>query len=100
MSILFEPIITEKSMTLAASGWFTFKVDKMSRKEEIAKAVAAQFKVDVVSVKTMIVKGGTKRTGKKRIEVSMQPWKKALVKLKKDQKIDLFESSQAPAETK
>lgn len=88
--VLIRPVITEKSMDLAKSGWFTFAVDVMSDKNMIAAAVEKQFKVDVTSVKTIKMAGKAKRTGRRRSEQAAKPWKKAVVKLKKDQKIDLF----------
>ena len=89
--VLLRPIITEKSMKDAASGWYTFAVAKEASKREIKKAVETEFKVQVVQVKTLIIKGKTQRVGKKREEVRQSPWKKAHVKLKAEQKIDLFE---------
>ena len=93
--IILEPIITEKSMQHATQGWYTFKVAKESNKRGIADAVSRQFKVNGVSVKTMLNKGKTQRVGKKRSETVVSSWKKALVKLKKEQKIELFNFSQA-----
>jgi large subunit ribosomal protein L23 len=91
--ILKAPIITEKSMILANAGCYTFEVELAATKGQIAAEVATQFKVQVTGVKTMRIKGRTKRVGKKRVEVQLSPWKKAIVKLKKDQKIALFETA-------
>lgn len=91
--VLIRPIITEKSMKDASSSWYTFAVAKKANKTEIKKAVEEQFKVNVLSVKTLIMKGKNRRVGRRRQEVSQSPWKKALVKLKAEQKIDLFEVS-------
>jgi large subunit ribosomal protein L23 len=91
MSAILKPIITEKSMVLANKGWFTFMVDRSARKEQITKQLETQFKVNIVEIKTIHMHGKPQRTGKKRIEVAGSDWKKAIVKLKKDQKIDLFE---------
>ncbi|RJR16267.1 50S ribosomal protein L23 [Candidatus Microgenomates bacterium] len=88
--VLIRPVITEKSMGLAKSGWFTFAVDITSDKNMIASAIEKQFKVNVMGVKTITMPGKSKRTGKKRTESMAKHWKKAIVKLKKDQKIDLF----------
>jgi large subunit ribosomal protein L23 len=87
---LLQPLITEKTMNLAAKGWYTFKVDKNNNKGSIAQAVQEQFKVHVVDVRTIVVKGKTHRAGKKRLLVSSGNWKKAMVQLKPKEKIDLF----------
>ena len=75
-------------------GKFTFKVNKKSSKTDIKKAIESVFSVNAVSIATSIVKGGRKRIGERRVEVSVSSWKKAIVKLKEGQKIDLFD--QAP----
>ncbi|TSC65693.1 MAG: large subunit ribosomal protein L23 [Microgenomates group bacterium Gr01-1014_80] len=94
--ILRKPIITEKSMKLIGSGLYAFKVDKNSTKPQIAKAVANQFKVEVVKVKTINVKGEIKMQKRVRKSYQTSGFKKALVQLKKGQKIAIFE--QAPKE--
>lgn len=90
-TILLQPVISEKSMTIAQNGWFTFLVDRGSSKPVIKEAVEKQFKVNVTSVRTLVMKGTTLRTGKKRLIANGANWKKAIVTLKKDQKIDLFD---------
>ena len=91
-NIIIKPIITEKSMRDAALGKFTFVVAKMANKTAIKKKIEEQFKVNVVAVSTSIVKGGRKRVGKRMAEKILSSWKKAIVKLKKDQKIALFDT--------
>ncbi|MBI4100550.1 50S ribosomal protein L23 [Candidatus Microgenomates bacterium] len=92
--ILTKPVITEKSLQIASLGWYTFVVVKEANKKEIKKAVEDQFKVNVLAVKTVIMKGKTKKVGRRRAEVKQSPWKKAIVRLKPDQKISLFEVTQ------
>lgn len=92
--ILIRPIITEKSMFMANKGWYTFEVESQSQKPEIAKAVEQQFEVKVKGIKTISIKGKPQRTGKKRIEIATSRRKKAMVKLDKDQKIELFNFSE------
>lgn len=89
--VLIKPIITEKSMQDANSGWYTFAVVKEANKEVIKKAVEDQFKVDVLGVRTLIMKGKSKRVGRRRQAVKTSSWKKAKVLLGPEQKIDLFE---------
>ncbi len=91
MITLLKPIITEQSLKSAALGKFTFMVAKAANKIQISQEIAAQFKVHVLDIKTLIVKGKTKRTGRKRQIVKSPDWKKAVVTLKSGEKIDLFE---------
>ena len=86
-----RPIITEKSLQEAAKGFYTFEVDKKARKGQIKKAIEEQFNVQVKKVRTLSCKGKKRRFGRRRIEVRMPAFKKALVKLKEGQKIDIFE---------
>jgi large subunit ribosomal protein L23 len=69
-----------------ANGKYLFKVDPRATKTEIALAVADAFKVEVVSVNTMHVRGKERRRGRTR---GFQPsWKKAVVTLAEGQKIE------------
>ncbi|HZJ18232.1 MAG TPA: 50S ribosomal protein L23 [Patescibacteria group bacterium] len=91
MHIIISPIITEKSMLLAAKDRFTFRVSFGASKEKLKKEVAKRFGVDVLSVLTVIAKGKTKRMGSKRMERKTANYKKAIVQVKPGQKIGLFE---------
>lgn len=88
---LLKPIITERSIHDAGRQWYTFAVLPSATKHQIQKAVEKQFGVTVLETRTQIVKNKTHRVGKKRQEVQKSLYKKARVKLEKDQKIDLFE---------
>lgn len=91
IDILRRPVITEKSMSQASVGRFTFEVAMEASKNQIRQAVEKQFKVKVVSIHTLIVKGKKKRVGKKRQQVKNSSRKKAIVTLFPGQKIDIFE---------
>ena len=60
-------------------------------KKQIAKAVEKEFKVDVLSVKTIVLKGKRVRIRGTNREKTGEIIKKAVVQLKKDQKISVFE---------
>lgn len=90
--VIIRPIITEKSIKDAEDHKYTFQVTKEANKNTIKQTIESMFKVNVIDVATRIVKGGKKRVGPRRIEVAGLVWKKAIVKLKKDQKIELFEA--------
>lgn len=92
MKLLVQrPLLTEKTLALAAKGWYTFVVDKEARKKNIATEVAAYYKVNVTDVRTLSVHGKTRRVGRKMLRVAKPDWKKALVQLNKGQTIDAFE---------
>jgi large subunit ribosomal protein L23 len=94
IGILKRPIVTEKITGLQDKRQFSFEVSLEANKIEIAKAVEKKFKVSVVSVRTMTVKGKRKMqlTRKGRFEGRKNTWKKAIVTLKEGDKIDYFEN--------
>ena len=86
--VLLRPVITERSMTETNRGRYTFAVDTEATKPEIAAAVAEAFKVDVVAVNTMPVRGKARRLGRK---IGRKPdWKKAIVTIAEGQKIEKY----------
>lgn len=88
--VLIRPLVTEKAVNLAQEqNKYTFYVDKKANKIEIKKAVEDLFKVRVLSVNTINVKGKRKRVGR---YVGRTPdRKKAIVTLSPGDKIDIFE---------
>lgn len=94
-SVLIRHAVTEKSMQLASQGWYTFIVSLRSTKHEIAREAEQIFKVHVTNVKTITYKSEVKRRGKKRTISNTSPFKKAYIQLRKDEKIDLFETEKA-----
>ncbi len=80
------PIITEKSHLLKAAGnKVTFRVSPEANKIEIRKAIEELFKVKVLKVNTISVRGKAKRVG--RTEGKRPDWKKAIVTLAPGEKI-------------
>lgn len=77
-------------MKLSKEGFFTFLVDQRVRKPEIVKAIEEQFDVKVMSIKTANFKEQVKRQRRGRGYFTLSGYKKAVVTLKKGQKIDLF----------
>ncbi len=86
-----RPVITEKTLRLVPTGWYTFAVGAGARKEQIAAEIAKLYSVTVVDVRTIRMHGKTRRVGKKMSTIARPDWKKALVRLKSGQKIDVFE---------
>ncbi len=90
-SKIIKPLISEQSMIDAQNGKYTFAVGITMGKNEVRKVITEQFSVEVVGVKTSNRKGKKRRFGLRRTEVASTPWKKAVVKLKAGQKINLFD---------
>lgn len=86
------PVFTEKSLSSAKEGKYTFKVEKKLNKYQIALLVEKVFEVEVQSVKTMNEKDVEKKSlkGHKRTVKGM---KKAIVTLKDDKKLDIFDNA-------
>lgn len=86
------PVLTEKSLSEAQSGKYSFWVDRGLSKDKIKVIIYELFGVNVVRVRTVNVSGQIKKNyrGRKRI---IQPRKKAIVTLREKEKIDLFEES-------
>lgn len=91
-TIIKRPLVTEKSMNLAASGKYVFEVEINANKIEISEAINKIFKVDVVAVNTLKVKGKAKRQGRAS-EGRTADWKKAYITLKPGQRIEIFEGA-------
>ncbi len=84
---ILSPVITEKATMLSEQNKVVFRVAKEATKADIAEAIENLFKVNVVKVNTINVKGKTKRfRGKagRRSDV-----KKAIVTLAEGQSIDI-----------
>jgi large subunit ribosomal protein L23 len=89
-NILIQPLVTEKSMSKTASNNYTFKVSLDTSKNALANELKRLYNVDVIDVKTMVMPGKQKRVLKTRLYTKATNWKKAIVKLKDGQTIDLF----------
>ncbi|MDO8686695.1 MAG: 50S ribosomal protein L23 [Candidatus Berkelbacteria bacterium] len=88
--IINKPIITEKSMQNATNGKYSFKVSKSANKHQIAKEIEKVYKVKVDKVNIMIQKPETKII-KGKYASTIKSWKKAMITLKKGQKLEGYE---------
>jgi large subunit ribosomal protein L23 len=87
LKVILAPHVSEKStMTAEDDNTVVFKVAVDATKTEIKAAVEKLFEVEVKSVRTVNVKGKTKRTGFRFGKRSN--WKKAYVALKEGADID------------
>ena len=85
--IIIAPVVTEKSAYAAEKNVYTFKVAKSANKIEIKKAIEAAFGVKVEKVNTLNTKAKDKRVGK--YSGKRKTYKKAIVTLKDDEKVEL-----------
>lgn len=86
--ILKGPHVTEKAGDLAEKNKYVFKVFKDTNKIEIKKAIESIYGVNVVSVRIINVFKKKRRLGK--IKGFRSGYKKAIVKIKKGQKIEVL----------
>lgn len=92
-NIIKRPVISEKSTALAeVANRYVFEVAAESTKPEIRDAVEQLFKVKVKAVRTIMMHGKNKRSGK--FEYKRSNWKKAIVTLGEGQRIELFQVKQ------
>ncbi|HLI67439.1 MAG TPA: 50S ribosomal protein L23 [Caulobacteraceae bacterium] len=84
---VLAPVITEKATLLSEQNKVVFRVAKHATKDEITEAVEQLFKVNVIKVNTLVVKGKTKRF--RGILGRRSDVKKAVVTLAPGQSIDI-----------
>ncbi|MDR0494181.1 MAG: 50S ribosomal protein L23 [Treponema sp.] len=87
--ILIKPVLSEKANLLREEGKYVFKVAMSANKIQIKEAVRRLFNVHPVSCTVMVVGGKPKRLRYRKGYTAT--WKKAIVRLPKDEKIAIFE---------
>jgi large subunit ribosomal protein L23 len=90
MGILRSPKITEKAAILAESNFYVFELEPNANKTEVKKAIKEYFDVDVEKV--TIINLPKKKVQKGKIIGTKGGCKKAVVKVRKGQKIDIIEN--------
>ena len=90
--LIKKPVITEKSIRLAnEQNVYTFFVDYQAKKSQIKSAIEELFDVEVVKINTLVAPSKRRRVGRQRREKLSTVNKKALIKLKPGQTIELFD---------
>jgi len=89
-NVLVRPVVTEKSMLGSRSLCFAFQVVLDANKIDVKGAVETYYGVKVVGVRTLVVRGKFRRSG--RSGGKQGNWKKAYVQLAEGQTISLFEN--------
>ena len=87
--VLVKPLLTEKaSIVTENTNRYVFKVQLKANKYQIRTAIESMFDVKVVNVRTAVLPGKVRRSGRGVKKTSS--WKKAYVKIQDGQKIELF----------
>lgn len=89
-SVVYGPLITEKSAMQQDENIFVFRVGSKANKIQIKKAIEDLFGVSVEGVRTVQVRGKNKRFG--RHFGKRQNWKKAYVTLAEGDSINVYEN--------
>ncbi len=87
--VIIRPMVTEKGMHRATrDNAYAFEVSRLATKADVRKAVEELFNVRVTEVRTQNRKGKPRRA---RFRFgNTQGWKKAIVKLHAEDRINLF----------
>ena len=87
--MVIRPLITEKATHISERhNAYTFEVNPLATKTEIKQAIEALFNVKVLDVRTQNRRGKARRY---RLKAGrMRNWKKAIVKLKSEFRIDFY----------
>jgi len=87
--VVFKPLVTEKNTHFAEkSNVYAFKVHPQCSKTDIKKAVEALWDVKVTKIRTQNRKGKPRRT--KTGYTQTQNWKKAIVELSEEDRINFI----------
>ena len=97
--MLIIPRISEKSYASAQTNTYVFNVPTTANKQQVAEAVTAEYKVKVVDVRLVVIKGKAVRAfkGKKsQPGVALRSKaKKAYVRIAADDKINIFKEEES-----
>ena len=97
-NIIISPLLTEKSNSLSQQfNKYVFKVNKKANKLQIKTAVEKRFDVKIIKISTISMHGKKKNTTVRsgghvlRTSGHRESWKKAIVTLHADDKLNLVE---------
>ncbi len=89
--IIIEPIVTEKSNAMRENHRYVFRVDARANKLQIMQAVRQMFNVNPLRCNVINVKGKPKK--QRYTPGYTSSWKKAVITLRPDEKIGIFEGA-------
>ncbi len=88
-SVIVRPIVTEKGVRdQTENNTYPFQVHPQATKEDVKRAVEETFKVHVVRVRSMNMRGKPRRARHK--YVHLPSWKKVIVKIRDGESIGVF----------
>ena len=87
-SVIKNPRITEKASMLAEFNAYTFDINPRSNKREVSKAIQSMYKV--IPLKIRIITQKSVKVAKRGTRGKSAAGKKAMVYLKKEDKIELI----------
>jgi len=94
--IVKKPLLTEKfDVQREEHNIYAFEVDRRANKIQVRSAIERLFSVKVEDVRTNVMRGKPKRMG--RVVGQRSSWKKAIVRLRKGDSIELVDGG-VPAE--
>jgi len=89
INVIIKPLVTEKSTHQQQTrNAYAFQVHRDANKHQIKQAVEKLYEVKVVDVRTMNRKGKPRRSKMRMTKTS--DWKRAIVVLDENSRIDLF----------
>ncbi len=87
--VLLCPIISEKGTMLAEGNTYLFQVAKKASRQDVSRAIKAVYGIVPLKVRLINVSGKSRK--QRNVQGWTADWKKAMVTLPADQKIDLYE---------
>jgi large subunit ribosomal protein L23 len=90
--VLIRPVVSEKSYEQISRNQYTFRVHQNAHKTQVRQAVEQLFDVKVERVNIVKVQPKPKRRGA--FKGTKPGWKKAVVRLRKGDSIEIFEGAQ------
>ncbi len=87
--VILRPLVTEKNVRFSeALNQYAFEVHSLASKEDVKSAVEELFNVKVAKVRTQSRQGKPRRSRFRATHT--KPWKKAIVTLHSEYRIDFF----------
>lgn len=87
--VILRPLVTEKNVRVSeAQNQYAFEVHSLATKEDVKAAVEELFNVKVSKVRTQTRASKPRRSRNKAFHT--KPWKKAIVTLSSEHRIDFF----------
>jgi large subunit ribosomal protein L23 len=87
--VILKPLVTEKGMHKSTrNNAYAFEINRLATKEDVRRAIESLFEVKVLKVATQNRKGKVRRTRFKLGQT--KDWKKAIVTLDEEHRINFF----------